>query len=117
MVPVTADSTDGSTDRPAGTTDRLAAELDRIRASEERASMRGYPREEGDVPKLIAALAKVLDLHKPHAGSEGSWCAGCAIDCSDEDEPAFSSGAWRGWPCPTYLAIARELLGEGRAGG
>jgi len=59
-------------------------------------------------PALIAALEAILTDHRPDGRG---MCTGCAIDLSDEDEPAFTSGAWRSWPCPTYLAIARELLG------
>jgi hypothetical protein len=53
----------------------------------------------GDTARLLAALEAVLGNHAPLSDggpTDGAWCPTC----------------WRIWPCETYKAIARELLGE-----
>lgn len=93
--------------------DRLVAELAAIRAEMTVSGPRF-----SDAQRLLATLDAVLEIHRPQQrpfpdeDPGAPWCAGCAIDSSDEGEEPFSSGAWRSWPCPTYLAICRALLGE-----
>jgi hypothetical protein len=79
-------------------------------------------------PKPLYGLAfgglnsdKPLCAHDPDSdpdahfeGDDGLWycrdkTAGQAcVSCADED----AADLWAEWPCPTYLAITRELLGE-----
>lgn len=89
-----------------------------------------------DVPSLVAALEAVLKLHVrrdrpvrthhicmahgPLGDDEGynKHCAACRItekyvcehcrrECPDDDA----------WPCPTVLAITREITGKGESDG
>ena len=58
-----------------------------------------------DVPRLLAAVEAVLAIHKPvHAYlNSPATCQHCLDASGDLDE----------WPCATYEAISRALLGEG----
>jgi hypothetical protein len=52
-----------------------------------------------DVDLLAGALGNVLGLHEPRDGSP--YCPGCSTNRER-----------RGWPCPTWDAASRELLGN-----
>ena len=58
-------------------------------------------------PRLLAAVKKVLGLHKPEAGGLHGHpglrvCGRCSTASSAQV-----------WPCYEYEVISRELLGEG----
>jgi len=56
---------------------------------------------EHDVPRLLAAIDAVLELHQPVDYVTGAQCKGCATHVTF---------AW--WPCPTVLAITGEVTGQ-----
>jgi hypothetical protein len=51
---------------------------------------------EQHIPALLAAVEAVLALHQPEPGQHPDFCGACL----------------REMPCPTTLAISRELPGE-----
>lgn len=71
--------------------DEAAAERTRAREAGLREASEGYP----------VALA-VLVLHEAQASSGSAWCG----SCGDSYEAAE-------WPCPTVLAVAREVGFDG----
>ena len=62
-----------------------------------------YNRAIADVPRLVAALRAVLDLHRPMTESEANSLDLDAGDCFD---------CWQETPCDTVKAIT-EALGGG----
>ena len=65
-----------------------------------------------DVPRLLAAVDAVLAHHQPQPGMFPPTCFACAAWDEDAEETVEAC-----WPCPTYLAISRALLGpEGPEG-
>ena len=52
------------------------------------------------MPRLLAAVEAVLELHKPADRGTGAQCKGCATHVT-----------FTRWPCPTYLAITSALTG------
>ena len=89
---------------PVPSSDRVAARLAEIL---ERARIAGDDsavatdedifRSSEDVPALLAAVEAVLALHSADAA---------------EPPPELCKSDPFAWPCPTYRAIARALLGE-----
>jgi hypothetical protein len=62
-----------------------------------------HERSARDVPPLLAALDRVLAVHRPAPGHDGkSRCAWCRT----------VSGIRELWPCGEYQAITAELVGE-----
>ena len=58
-----------------------------------------------DVPRLVAAVEAVLELHEPEATGYGDWVCGACISAGSHD---WESTAY---PCPTVTAI-QSALGE-----
>jgi hypothetical protein len=108
--------TDGTTDGAAhytdGTTDPLAAELAAIAHRNEQLRTRyGHvggllvlTKAQHDVPRLLAAVSKVLEIHKP---ADHGRVMLCCEGCEETDMEGCQE-----WPCPTYQAIAAGLLGQ-----
>ena len=85
------------------------AELDAIKARARQAPgdyTKGFA-ELSDVPRLVAALEAVMELHK-EVGNAG--IDGCECGCGGY-EPWCSCGQGD-YPCPTVTAITRALEGE-----
>ena len=62
--------------------------------------------------RLLAAVDAVLAHHQPQPGMFPPTCFACAAWDEDAEETVEAC-----WPCPTYLAISRALLGpEGPEG-
>jgi hypothetical protein len=59
-----------------------------------------------DVPRLLAAVKAALARHRP-VEYTGIRCATCYL----------ADGGKAFWPCDTYQAISRALLGEGETDG
>ena len=65
-----------------------------------------------DAELLLAAVDAVLAHHQPQPGMFPPTCFACAAWDEDAEETVEAC-----WPCPTYLAISRALLGpEGPEG-
>lgn len=81
---------------------KLAAALDEIR-ERYKTSFTTLPAEgwthahsADDVPRLLAALDEVLELHMQAAEPDTAFCDGCGL----------------GYPCQTVRAISRHLPGK-----
>ena len=63
-----------------------------------------------DIPLLLAAVEKVLELHKPVWESyvDGDGIERGSYECAECEPP----GTPDNWPCNTYRAITAELTGK-----
>ncbi len=82
--------------------DDLTAILEEIQERYERAVSGTCSNGTSSVPRLIAALGAVLELHQ-------------RVDRGDDLPPICGTCHKGFWPCPTYLAITRKLTGKGES--
>lgn len=66
-----------------------------------------------DVPRLLAAVDALIELHRPiDRGRVMACCEGCEAVNGE-----FHGGCCHEWPCPTYEAILAALTGKAADGG
>ena len=116
------------------TPDDLTAELARFHEYHQQHVSTNYP-EPGicvsrdgkwpcDSARLLAAVEAVLKLHQP-VTTNGGWlegrewqeCGECGPNNGCEHVTAMPGQGESFWPCPTYLAISREITGKGESDG
>ena len=58
-----------------------------------------------DMPRLLDAVEKVLELHKPMGATDEVFCSACF-------DPDWTSPDDNNYPCPTVRAITTALEGK-----